>query len=254
MAERRMFSKKITESDAFLDMPLTAQALYFHIAMNADDDGFCGNPRAIRRSVGASEDDLKILLAKRFLLAFDSGIVVVKHWKINNYIQKDRKKPTTYIDELSRLSVDGNKAYTTREIAVEQVKCECIRNGYKLDTQSSLGQSSLGKSISLGEPTLSDVENFVENEGLNLDSRRFYNHYSDCGWLCGGEPIRNWKSLVRKCASNGDFKPDRKNQRVEGRCPDCGASLFVSTQTGHISCPNGCSIMQRDDANVALLE
>lgn len=99
MAERRMFSKVVIDSDTFLDMPLSAQALYFHLSMRADDDGFVNNPKRIQAYVGASTDDLKILLAKHFLIPFESGVVVIKHWKIHNYIQKDRYKETYYQKE-----------------------------------------------------------------------------------------------------------------------------------------------------------
>ena len=96
MAERRMFAKTIIDSDAFLDMPLSAQALYFHLSMRADDDGFINNPKKIQRVIGGSDDDLKLLIAKRFLLPFESGVVVIKHWKIHNFIRTDRYKPTVY--------------------------------------------------------------------------------------------------------------------------------------------------------------
>ena len=94
MAERRMFAKTIIDSDEFLDMPLSAQALYFHLSMRADDDGFVNNPKKIQRMIGASDDDYKILIAKSFVLRFESGVIVIKHWRINNYIQKDRYKET----------------------------------------------------------------------------------------------------------------------------------------------------------------
>ena len=94
MAERRMFSKTIIDSDAFLDMPLSAQSLYFHLSMRADDEGFINNPKKIQRMIGASDDDAKILVMKHFIIPFDSGIVVIRHWMIHNYIQKDRFKPT----------------------------------------------------------------------------------------------------------------------------------------------------------------
>lgn len=96
MAERRMFAKTIIDSDAFLDMPLSSQALYFHLSMRADDDGFINNPRKVQRMVGSSEDDLKLLMAKKFILVFDSGVIVIKHWKLHNYIRNDRYKPTLY--------------------------------------------------------------------------------------------------------------------------------------------------------------
>lgn len=112
MAERRMFTKKITESDAFLDMPSSSQMLYFHLSMNADDDGFVNNPKKIQRMCGAADDDFKLLIAKRFLLSFDSGVIVIKHWKMHNYIQADRYKPTDYAEEKSMLGIKQNKAYT----------------------------------------------------------------------------------------------------------------------------------------------
>ena len=136
MAERRMFAKTIIDSDAFLDMPLSAQALYFHLSMRADDDGFVNNPKKIQRMMGASDDDYKILIAKSFILLFDSGVIVIKHWRINNYIQKDRYKETVYTEEKDCLSVKDNGAYTL-----------CIQNGYNLDTQYRLGKDSLDKNI-----------------------------------------------------------------------------------------------------------
>lgn len=112
MAERRMFAKSIVLSDAFLDMPLSARCLYFTLGMMADDDGFVGSPKAIMRQCGASQDDMKLLLAKRYVLAFESGVIVIKHWRMNNYLQNDRRKPTTYLEELSTLTIDEKGAYT----------------------------------------------------------------------------------------------------------------------------------------------
>jgi hypothetical protein len=112
MAERRMFAKTIIDSDAFIDMPLSTQALYFHLSMRADDDGFINNPRKIQRMIGASDDDLKVLVTKRFIIPFESGIVVIKHWKIHNYIRGDRKKDTVYPEEMSQLTEKENGAYS----------------------------------------------------------------------------------------------------------------------------------------------
>ena len=112
MAERRMFAKTIIDSDMFLDMPLSTQALYFHLSMRADDDGFINNPRKIQRMIGASDDDLKVLVMKRFILPFDSGVVVIKHWKIHNYIRNDRYKETVYKEERALLEIKENGAYT----------------------------------------------------------------------------------------------------------------------------------------------
>lgn len=112
MADRRMFAKTIIDSDAFLDMPLSSQSLYFHLSMRADDDGFLNNPKKIQRMIGASDDDLRLLIAKKFLLPFESGVVVIKHWRIHNYIQKDRYKPTVYAEEKAQLRMKDNKAYS----------------------------------------------------------------------------------------------------------------------------------------------
>lgn len=113
MAERRMFAKTIVTSDAFLDMPATTRCLYFLLGMVADDDGFVNNPRSIMRQSGATVDDMNLLIAKRFILTFQSGVVVIKHWCIHNTIQKDRYKETKYLGEKSELLLDSNGAYTT---------------------------------------------------------------------------------------------------------------------------------------------
>ena len=136
MAERRMFAKTIIDSDAFLDMPHSTQLLYFHLSMRADDEGFINNPKKIQRMVGCGDDDLKLLIAKNFIIPFESGVVVIKHWKIHNYIQKDRYKATVYQEEKAMLQVKGNNAYTLADTP-------CIQNVYSLDTQDRLGKDRL---------------------------------------------------------------------------------------------------------------
>ena len=150
MAERRMFAKTIIDSDAFIDMPLSTQALYFHLSMRADDDGFINNPKKIQRMVGASDDDLKVLVMKRFIIPFESGIVVIKHWKIHNYIRNDRYKPTVYAEEKAMITSKGNGAYT-------EVNTIGIPNGNQMDTQVSIGkdrlvQDSIGEGSGRVEP------------------------------------------------------------------------------------------------------
>ncbi len=140
MAERRMFAKTIIDSDAFLDMSLTTQALYFHLSMRADDDGFINNPKKIMRMIGASDDDIKLLILKKFIITFDSGVIVIKHWKIHNYIQKDRYTETVYSEEKQRLEMKKNKGYSL-------VNDPCIQDGYSLETQVSIGKSKSKVSI-----------------------------------------------------------------------------------------------------------
>jgi hypothetical protein len=137
MAERRMFAKTIIDSDAFLDMPLSSQALYFHLSMRADDDGFINNAKKIQRMLGCADDDLKILLAKNFIIPFETGVCVIKHWKIHNLIQKDRYKPTVYVEHKDKLSLKNNNVYTMETV--------CIQDVSKVEPQVSIGKDSQGK-------------------------------------------------------------------------------------------------------------
>ena len=231
MAERRMFAKTIIDSDAFLDMPMSTQALYFHLSMRADDDGFINNPKRIQRMIGASDDDLKLLIAKSFIIVFESGVVVIKHWKIHNYIQTDRYKPTVYAEEKSLLDVKKNKAYTLNN--------ECIQNVYISDTQVRLGKVRLGKDRlgkdSIGEieepkskakrftpPTLEDVIAYCNERGNSVDAQHFIDYYTSNGWLVGKNKMKDWKAAIRTWERNGyssakpatTYKPNTKAQEL----------------------------------------
>ena len=174
MAERRMFAKTIIDSDAFLDMPQSAQLLYFHLAMRADDDGFVNSPKNIMRMIRAATDDLNLLFAKKFLIPFESGVVVIKHWRIHNYIQKDRYKQTKYKDEKHTLYLDENNAYTQdlnsaiKTVDGEDIlpiKEQCLQNGYKVDTQDrlELGKDSIEKELGKDNIYISDgFQNFLD--------------------------------------------------------------------------------------------
>ena len=204
MAERRMFSKSVIDSDMFLDMPLSAQALYFHLSMRADDDGFVNNPKKIQRMIGASDDDCKILIAKKFIIPFESGIVVIRHWKIHNYIQKDRYKETVYLDEKSQIATDRTGAYVSEPCP------ECIQPVSKLDTQVRLGKDSIGKDRleeeSEGQkkrkrftpPTVEEVRAYCQERNNGIDPQRFVDFYTANGWAQGrGKPIKDWRAAVR---------------------------------------------------------
>ena len=147
MAQRRMFSLKVIDTDLFLDMPATAQSLYFHLSMRADDDGFVSSPRKIMKICNSSDDDYKLLMAKQFLIPFDSGICVIKHWRIHNYIQSDRYQPTMYQDEKAQIQHEDGQYYPIGE---------CIQPVSIPDTQVRLGKVSLGKDS--GESTRADGE------------------------------------------------------------------------------------------------
>jgi hypothetical protein len=149
MAQRRMFSSQIVTSDDFLEMPLTSQALYFHLGMSADDDGFV-SPRKILRMTGAGEDDLKVLVAKRFVIPFNSGVIVITHWKQNNYLRNDRYTPTIYKDEMNRLSA--------------------IQGVYRLDTIGIPAVSSLDTQV--GRKEGREEESFPKRNETQLSAAR----------------------------------------------------------------------------------
>ena len=147
MAERRMFSSKIVCSDAFTEMPFSAQALYFQLNMEADDDGFLNNARRVQRTICASEDDLNLLFAKRFILGFKNGVVVIKHWRMNNQIRKDRYTPTQYHEEFNSLDIKPDGAYTEKEKEkpVDTLATTWQPLGNQLATQYRLGKDSIDK-------------------------------------------------------------------------------------------------------------
>ena len=148
MAQKRMFTMKIVDSDAFLDMPLSTQCLYFHLNMRADDDGFVGNAKRIMRLIGATEDDLKILLAKRFLIIFEDGLVVIKHWWMHNTLSKDRYHETSYTDEKALLRIKDNKSYTMGNDGQELINNPNVN---KMLTECSQNvNADLGLDIDLG--------------------------------------------------------------------------------------------------------
>lgn len=150
MAERRMFARSVVSSDVFLDMPATTRALYFHLGMEADDDGFLNNPKGLVRYFGGAQDDLKMLISKGFLIPFQSGVVVIRHWKQSNYIQRDRYRPTKCKTERNMLSLADN-VYT--------LDTECIQDVSSLDTQESTGEDRVSLKIGyINAPTSNKSE------------------------------------------------------------------------------------------------
>jgi hypothetical protein len=149
MAERRMFAKTIIDSDAFLDMPVTARLLYYDLAMRADDDGFVNSPKKIMKFVGATTDDLGILAMRKFIIPFENGVVVIKHWRIHNYIRKDTYKETPYKDEKALLELDENNAYRY----VEESRGRAVDEPW---TQVRLGKDRIGKDR-VGEESVEEI-------------------------------------------------------------------------------------------------
>lgn len=173
MAQRRMFSRKITETDHFLEMPLSSQALYFHLNMGADDDGFIDKAKTIQRTIGASDDDMKLLIAKGFLIPFESGVVVIRHWRIHNYIQADRFQATIYQDEKEQLDFDKSKIASIKPLD------QCIQNVSKMDTQVRLGEDRLDKdrldkvnNLYSGEDEKKSLSQIIKSSTVKINDRQ----------------------------------------------------------------------------------
>jgi len=189
MAERRMFAKTIIDSDAFLDMALSTQALYMHLAMRADDDGFINSPKKIAKMIGASDDEMKILHAKKFIISFESGIVVIKHWKIHNYIQKDRYKETLYHEEMSLLSHDKNNGYKLDAQCIQDVstgKGRLELGEVRLELYNAIISDLNQKAKSSYRPTTGKTKSLIDarlNEGFELNDFIHVNTVKCAEWL-----------------------------------------------------------------------
>ena len=214
MANRRMFSRDIVCSDRFLDMPSSAQALYFQYGLEADDDGFVSAPKKIIRLTNASEDDLKILIAKKFVLPFESGVVVIRDWKINNYLRKDRYSPTRFKEELEQLTlVNDHYEIQTSPLgipdenqAVDMVDTQ-VRSGKDRVDKERISING-GKSSRFVPPTVEEVSEYCRERGNNVDAQCFVDFYSSKGWYIGKSKMQNrlntsYSGIKSKLASYG---------------------------------------------------
>ena len=163
MAQRRMFSLKVIDTDAFLDMSPTAQLLYFHLAMRADDDGFVASPKKIMKMANGADDDMKVLIIKKYIIPFENGVCVIRDWKIHNYIQTDRYSETEYREEKQKL-IENNGKY--------DLKDKCIQNGYNMDTQVRLGKVRLGKDMGIVASSDTPFSLKEELEKMKKDPKR----------------------------------------------------------------------------------
>lgn len=221
MAEKRMFAKSIVLTDAFLDMPMSARCLYFTLSMVADDDGFVGSPKSVMRQCGASQDDMKVLIVKRFVLAFDSGVIVIKHWRINNYLQKDRYNPTTYQEELATLKLDQKNAYTERDKAAYT---ECIQDVYT--DKNSIDKSNTKEKVNQKEkqsgvykfipPTIDEIKAYCDERNSSVDPESFYSFYESKGWMIGKNKMKNWKMAISTWErKDANYVSNREEQKRE---------------------------------------
>ena len=201
MAERRMFSKKVTDSDAFIEMPSATQALYFHLNQAADDDGFNNQIQVAMMKSHAGVDDLKILMMKSFIIRFESGVIVIKHWRMHNVLRKDRYTPTSFQEELAQLNIKENQSYTLSDVGCQMVA--------KRLPQDRLGKVrlELGKDSIEGEeppsrtkfipPTIEEVKAYCTERNRGVKPEKWIAHYQANGWMVGRTKMKDWKAAVR---------------------------------------------------------
>lgn len=213
-----MFSLDVVDTDRFLDLPSSSQALYFHLGMRADDDGFVSSPKRITTAVNCSADDMKLLIAKGFIIPFSSGVCVIRDWKTNNYLRGDRHTPTRYIAEKSSLG-ENNGAYqliddsVTLGIPDVNQLVDVRDTQYRLDKNRIEGGADKPPRTRFVPPTLEEVRAYCRERGNNVDAQRFIDHYEANGWVQGkGKPIKDWKAAVRTWENNGMSGSGNKRQ------------------------------------------
>lgn len=224
---------KIVDSDAFLDLPTSSALLYFHLCMRADDDGFVGNPKRIMKLVGCTEDDLKILLAKSFLLGFENGVIVIKHWRMHNTLSAGRYHETSYIDEKASLLLKDNGAYSfTSGLPIDdkrQIEIGKRQSRRAIDEQETNADLGLDLDIDIEEdihtkkdlkvlerPYKEDVITFFHNRGLTEEAEDFWQMMERSGWKTkSGEPIREWKGVATNYIKQIKGLRDKKTEEEE---------------------------------------
>ena len=202
-----MFTKKVTDDDNFMALSASAQALYLHLSMSADDDGFCNQVAISMFKAHASVQDLEALLEKRYIYQFENGVIVIKHWRMANALRKDRYNPTTFQEELARLELEKNGSYTWSPSG-----CQVVA---KCPPQDRLDKDSIGKNNNIGRftpPTLEEVTAYCQERGNKVDPQTFIDFYSSKGWMIGKNKMKDWKASVRTWESN-----DKKTSKTMGK-------------------------------------
>ena len=188
MANKRMFSLSVVDTDKFLEMPLSSRLLYYELGMRADDDGFVGNWKKILLFTGLKEDDMKVLISKNFIIPFESGVIVIKHWRMNNYLQNDRIKPTIYQEEFKKLGLDNNNVYTL------DTKCIHSIDKYSIDKYSIEYKEGVKKFV---KPTINEIQEYCIERNNGINAEAFYDFYESKNWYVGKNKMKDWKACVR---------------------------------------------------------
>lgn len=221
MAERRMFTKKVTDDDNFVNLSASAQALYLHLTMGADDDGFCNQISASMFKAHASVQDLEALLEKRYLLQFETGVIVIKHWRMANALRKDRYTQTAFKEELSRLKIKDNGAYTYSDEAGLPSGCQLVAERLpqnRID-KNRVGKDRLEESVCekrkrFSAPTVEEVADYCNERNNGIDPQHFVDYYSARGWMIGKNSMKDWKAAVRTWEKQQTAKPEKKTNNI----------------------------------------
>lgn len=218
MAQKRMFSLQVTDTDKFLDMSASAQALYFHLGMHGDDDGFVGSPRKIARAAGCNDDDLRLLISKGYLIPFESGVVVITDWGINNTLKNDRYHETIYTTEKAMLDTDTNGRFRLGS----NLETHWKHIGTRSEPEPNITQPNLTKPnreskagkpprTRFSPPSVDEVRAYCAERGNIVDAERFCDYYMANGWVQGkGKPIKDWRATVRTWERRNESKAENR--------------------------------------------
>lgn len=206
MAERRMMTKKVTDDDNFMNLSSSAQALYLHLNMSADDDGFCNQVSICMFKAHASVQDLQSLLERRYIYQFENGVIVIKHWRMANALRKDRYTPTAFKEELSRLRIKDNGSYTMVANGLPdgcQMVADCLpQDRLDKDSLDKVNKKEI-KERKFTPPTLEEVKAYCAERKNAVDPQHFLDYYTANGWKVGKNAMKDWKAAVRTWESNG---------------------------------------------------
>lgn len=203
MAERRMFTKKVTDDDNFINLSSSSQALYLHLSMSADDDGFCNQVSVAMFKAHASVQDLQALLELRYIYQFDNGVIVIKHWRMANALRKDRYTPTAFQEEMKKLCIKDNGAYTWLPDG-----CQMVTERLP---QDRIEEVRVEKNKKFIPPTLEEVQEYCRTRGNKVNAEQFIDYYSARGWKLKSGTMRDWRAAIRTWERNGyDDNPAAK--------------------------------------------
>jgi len=210
MANKRMFSLSVVDTDLFLEMPMSARLLYYELGMRADDDGFVDNWKKIIKMTGLAEDDMKVLIAKNFIIPFESGVIVIRHWRLNNYLRNDRHHTTIHKKELEQLNVE-NDVYELESAKKSTMLPTGIPLVY-LD-KNSIDKNSIDKREK--KPTLEEIQDYIIEKELNVDAKKFFDYFETGNWIDSkGNKVKNWKQKL--LTWNNHIKQEASNKFHDG--------------------------------------